>query len=78
MTVKPTEPVKSAPQEPIRTKETKTEVKIDSVTGSQVVTTNDEKVIKETPVIQNVVKKVTEDNTVEKNSKIVNAVTKTS
>ena len=78
MNVKPETPVQPIPEEPVRTKESKTEVRIDSVTGSQVVTTNDIKVIKETPIIQNVVKRVVEDSKIEKNSVVVNSVTKTS
>lgn len=75
ITDKPAKPVE---QEPVRTKETTTEFKTDSVTGSKVVTTNDYKVIRETPVIQNVVKKVVQENTIPKTSEVVSAVTKTS
>lgn len=48
------------------------------MTGTQIVSTNDIKVIKENPTIQNVVKKVIQENTISKNSEVVSAVTKTS
>ncbi len=48
------------------------------MTGAQIVSTNDIKVIKENPTIQNVVKKVIQENTISQNSEVVSAVTKTS
>jgi hypothetical protein len=72
--VKPVEP--TTPQKP--QKEVTTEVYVDSVTGSQVLTTNDVKTIKESPVVQSVVTSLVNTKSVTKNVEVVNVITKTS
>lgn len=72
--VKPVEP--TTPQKP--QKEITTEVYVDSVTGSQVLSTNDEKTIKESSVVQSVITNLINTKSVSKNVEVVNVITKTS
>lgn len=75
---KPERPVETQPQKPVeQPKPSKTEYKVDEITGTQTLHTTDQKIIRESPIVRSVLNKAVQDKSIPRTSEVVQATTKT-